>query len=207
MTSTPERSPERDEAIDLVLPHVVDHGWSIGALRHALRAAGGVPEDAERLFPGGATDMIEAWCDLADRRMAGASAALNLDTQRIGERVRALIALRLAQNRPFKEAVRRALGLMSLPWNARLAAAATARTVDAIWHAAGDTSADFSWYTKRATLAAVYSATLLAWLRDPSEDDTATLDFLDRRLARVARIGRVRRRIADPCRRHRQEAA
>jgi ubiquinone biosynthesis protein COQ9 len=195
MMSIPERSPERDAAIDLVLPHIVDHGWSLGALRHALRATGGVPADAERLFPGGATDMIETWCDLADRRMAGAAAALNLDTQRVGERVRALVALRLAQSRPFKEAVRRALGLMSLPSNARLAAATTARTVDAIWHAAGDTSADFSWYTKRATLAAVYAATLLVWLRDPSEDDAGTLDFLDRRLARIARIGRLRGRM------------
>ena len=41
--------------------------------------------------------------------------------------------------------------------------ACTARTVDAIWHAAGDRSADFSWYTKRAILAAVYTATVLYW--------------------------------------------
>ena len=66
--------------------------------------------------------------------------------------------------------------------------------MDAIWHAAGDRSADFSWYTKRAILAAVYSATVLYWLRDTSEDDAATLAFLDRRLAGVGRIGRLRRR-------------
>ena len=75
------------------------------------------------------------------------------------------------------------------------AAACTARTVDAIWHAAGDRSADFSWYTKRAILAAVYSATVLYWLRDTSEDDAATLAFLDRRLAGVGRIGRLRGRV------------
>ena len=86
-----------------------------------------------------------------------------------------MIALRLEQNRPHKEAIRRALALLALPRNARLAAACTARTVDAIWHAAGDRSADFSWYTKRAILAAVYGATVLFWLRDASEDDAATL--------------------------------
>jgi len=207
MMTSPERSPERDEAIDLVLPRIAEYGWSMTALRHALRDAGGNPDDAERLFPVGAADMIETWCDLADRRMEGGAAGLGLETQRLGERVRALIALRLAQSRPFKDAVRRALAVMSLPTNARLAAATASRTVDAIWRTAGDRSADFSWYTKRATLAAVYGATLLAWLRDPSEDDAATLDFLDRRLAGVARIGRMRRRIADPCGRRRQEAA
>jgi ubiquinone biosynthesis protein COQ9 len=66
--------------------------------------------------------------------------------------------------------------------------------VDAIWHAAGDRSADFSWYTKRALLTGVYGATVLFWLRDASEDDAATLAFLDRRLAGIGRIGGVRRR-------------
>jgi len=109
--------------------------------------------------------------------------------------VRAVIALRLARNRPHKEAVRRALSVLALPANARKGVACTARTVDAIWHAAGDRSADFSWYTKRAILTGVYVATLLFWLRDSSEDDADTLAFLDRRLAGVGRIGRMRRRI------------
>ncbi len=67
--------------------------------------------------------------------------------------------------------------------------------MDAIWHAAGDRAADFSWYTKRATLAGVYTATLLFWLRDTSEEDADTLAFLDRRLAGVGKIGAVRRRL------------
>ena len=114
---------------------------------------------------------------------------------RLHQRVRAVIALRLEQNRPHKEAIRRALALLALPGHVRLAAACTARTVDAIWRAAGDRSADFSWYTKRAILAAVYGATLLYWLRDSSDDDAATLGFLDRRLAGVGRIGSARRRV------------
>jgi len=115
---------------------------------------------------------------------------------RLPERVRALIALRLARQHQHKEAVRRALGILALPRNARLAATCTARTVDAIWHAAGDRAADFSWYTKRATLAAVYTATVLFWVRDESEDDTRTLAFLDRRLADVGRVGKLRRRLS-----------
>ncbi len=102
--------------------------------------------------------MIEAFCDWADRRMEQGAAALDPE-MRLHRRVRAVIALRLEQNRPHKEAIRRALALLALPVHARLAAVCTARTVDAIWHAAGDRSADFSWYTKRAILAAVYAAT------------------------------------------------
>jgi ubiquinone biosynthesis protein COQ9 len=194
MVDAPERSPERDSAIAAMLPHVPFDGWTTRGLRMALAEIGMPADDAELLFPGGAGDMIEAFCDGADRRMEAEAATHDLAPRRMHERVRAVIALRLAQNRPHKEAVRRALALLALPSNARLAAACTARTVDAIWHAAGDRSADFSWYTKRAILGAVYTVTLLYWLHDSSEDDAATLAFLDRRLAGVGRIGEVRRR-------------
>jgi ubiquinone biosynthesis protein COQ9 len=191
MVHSPERSPERYAAIAAMLPHVPFDGWTRRALRMGLANIGVPTEEAELLFPGGAADMIEAFCDWADRRMEAASQDL---TGRTHERVRAVIALRLAQNRPHKEAIRRALALLALPQNARLAAACTALTVDAIWHASGDRSADFSWYTKRAILSAVYGVTLLYWLRDSSDDDAATLEFLDRRLAGVGRIGSLRRR-------------
>lgn len=193
--TAPERSPERDAAIAALLPHVSFDGWTRSALRRGLADVGVPPEDASLLFPGGAADMIEAFCDWGDRRMEEGAAALD-PALRLHERVRAVIALRLEQNRPFKEAIRRALALLTLPMHARLAAVCTARTVDAIWHAAGDRSADFSWYTKRAILTAVYAATVLYWLRDSGEDDAATLAFLDRRLAGVGRIGSVRRRAA-----------
>jgi ubiquinone biosynthesis protein COQ9 len=188
MIAPPKRSPERDAAIEALLPNVPFDGWTRTALR---RAAG---PDADLLFPDGAAGMIEAYCDWADRRMENAAASLNLAEQRLPARVRALIALRLEQNRPYREAIRRALAVLALPRNTPAAARCTARTVDAIWHAAGDRSADFSWYTKRAILASVYAATLLYWLRDDSEEQAATLAFLDRRLAGVGRIGRIRRR-------------
>lgn len=201
MMQPPERSPERDAALDLLLPNVPFDGWTLKALRTGLRAAGLPDDDADLLFPGGATDMIEAFCDLADRRMEEGAAALELAAMRTPQRVRALILLRLEQNRPHREAVRRALSVLALPRHGRLAAACTARTVDAIWHAAGDRSADFSWYSKRAILAGVYTSTLLFWLRDDSEAQERTHEFLDRRLGNVGRIGKLRGRFEELLRR------
>ena len=194
MITPPERSAERDAAIEALLPRVPTQGWTRAALRCALADIGAEPDDAELLFPAGAPDLIEAFFDISDRRME--QDASDFSDLRLPGRVRALIALRLQRNRPHREGIRRALAILALPGNVALAARCTARTVDAIWHAAGDRAADFSWYTKRATLAAVYVATLLFWLRDDSEADAATLEFLDRRLAGVSRIGRLRRRAA-----------
>lgn len=187
--------PERAAIIDALLPQIPFDGWTYKALRQALVSLGQHPDDAKLLFPNGPGEMIEAFCTLADERMEEAAQAADLAAYRVPARVKAIIALRLEQNRGNKEAIRRALSLMALPRHARIAARTVAHTVDAIWHAAGDTSSDFSWYTKRGILAAVYSATLLFWLTDTSFEDEATLAFLDRRLGDVKNIGSARQRV------------
>jgi ubiquinone biosynthesis protein COQ9 len=186
---------EMAAVIDALLPQVPFDGWTAKSLRQALSSLGQPPEDAKLLFPGGAGEMIETFCALADARMEQAAAAADLSSLRVPARVRAVLAIRFEQNRGNKEAIRRALSWLSLPTNARIAARTLAASVDAVWFAAGDTSTDFSWYTKRGILAAVYSATLLYWLTDTSEEDEGTLKFLDRRLAGVAKIGKLRKRI------------
>jgi ubiquinone biosynthesis protein COQ9 len=176
----PERSPERDAALDALVAVVPFPGWTIAALRDAAGP------DADLLFPGGPVDMVETWIDLTDRRMVPSTA------ERLPDRVRAVIAQRLLSLRPYKEAVRRGLAVLATDPATTLRTAA--RSVDTIWHLAGDRSADWSWYSKRAILAGVYSTTLLYWLRDDSEDNEDSLAFLDRRLAGVGRIGKLRRK-------------
>lgn len=183
----------RDEALALMLPLVPEGGWTMVTLRKALTSAGADPVDADILFPGGPFELVEAFVARANEAMEAGAPGLNLSSLRLTQRVRALIAFRLRLMHPHKEAVRRSVGII-LRHPAR-AARSTASTVDAIWHLAGDTSADFSWYTKRATLAGIYTATLFFWLRDHSDDDAPTLDFLDRRLAATAQIGKFRRRV------------
>jgi ubiquinone biosynthesis protein COQ9 len=187
MITPPERSAARDAALEAMLPHVPELGWSRAALR---RAAG---PQAELLFPGGPADIVEAYLDLLDRRMAETAAPL-LSNLRLPARVRALIATRLALTDAHRPALRRAALVLAEPGHALLAARCAARTVDAIWFAAGDRSADFSWYTKRAILGAVYTSTLLYWLNDAVTEEAA-LAFLDRRLAGVARITQLRKRL------------
>ncbi len=183
--------PETDAVIDALLPLIPSMGWTPRAIAAALREAGLPEEEATFLFPRGPVSAIEAWLQLADRQMA--EAAGDLSELRIPDRIRTLIATRLRQAAPHREAVRQALAVQSLPWNVPSALRTAARTANAIWYAAGDTSADFSWYTRRFSLSAVYGATLAFWLRDESEDLGPTLDFLDRRLAGVARLGRLRK--------------
>ncbi|MBR0670084.1 COQ9 family protein [Neoroseomonas soli] len=182
----------RDAAIRALLPLVPARGWTSRAIAAALAGAGLPEEEATFLFPRGAVSAVEAWLDLADREMA--EAAGDLSALRTPDRIRTLVAARLRQAAPHKDAMRQATALLALPWNAPAGLRAAARTASAMWYAAGDRSADFSWYTRRASLAAIYGATLAFWLRDDSEDIGPALDFLDRRMADLARLTRCRRR-------------
>lgn len=187
-----ERSDDRDEALRAALPHVPALGWSRAALEAGLRDLGRDPREAEWLFPRGPIEAVEAWCDLADREMEEQARQEDLLGQRIPERIRRVITIRLERNEANKDAIRRALALQSLPWNVPSALRTVARTADSMWAAAGDTSADFSWYTRRATLAGIYGATLAFWMQDDTPGFLATRTFLDRRLADLAKLQRPR---------------
>ncbi len=183
MSASYDRQAARDAAIRAMLPLVPEHGWTV----RALNAAAG--EQAEVLFPGGPAELVEAYIDMATRDMVRAAAPA-LDGQRLSQKVRALILTRLQQAEPDRQAVRRAVSVLALPGNAGVAAGCTARTVDAIWTAAGDTGTGFSWYSKRAILASVYTATLLYWLGEGRTREEVAA-FLDRRLTGVARFGKL----------------
>lgn len=183
----------RDRLVQAALPHVVFDGWSVKALAEAAMAEGLDATLAERAFMGGPADAVEHFIGLADRRMAEDVAGLDLAAMRVPDRVFAILDARFRRWAPHREAVRRALAVLAL--RPSVAARATARTVDAVWALAGDRSHDFSWYTRRATLGAVYSATVLFWLEDESVDGAETRAFLHRRLGDVGRVTGARKRL------------
>lgn len=64
-----------------------------------------------------------------------------------------------------------------------------ARLSDEIWFLAGDSSVDSSWYTKRASLAAIYAASEVFMTQDTSPGFRDTERFLDERLEGLRRLG------------------
>ncbi len=161
-------------------------GWSPATLRAACTDAGEDPLLLDSHFPRGVAGAIADWAALADAEMEAAASLEEMASWRIPVRIRRIVELRLRAAEPHREALRGALRVLALPWNLPLAATVAARTASAMWHAAGDTSADFSWYTRRATLAAVYGATLAFWLSPRQPEVEEALEFLDRRLADIA---------------------
>jgi ubiquinone biosynthesis protein COQ9 len=189
---TPPANSPRERILAAAVSHAAFDGWTDRILVQGARDAGYPAEMAEQTFPDGVEELIEAFSRRADAAMAEGLARHDLGALKVREKVALAVRLRLEYLLPHREAVRRLTAHCALPQHAALGARLVARTVDAIWRAAGDTSTDFSWYTKRGLLAAVYGATVLYWLADESEGRRETWAFLDRRLGDVMRIPRVR---------------
>jgi ubiquinone biosynthesis protein COQ9 len=191
---SPLADDQRAALIAAMLPNVAFDGWSRPALRAAARRVGMPADEALALFPNGAAELVACFSRWADVRMLDRFEAMVPEPLRISESIALAIATRLEIIAPWREAVRRALLVLALPRHAPLGLRLLYETVDAIWYAAGERATDFSFYTKRVTLAAIYAATLLYWLEDSSPDFSDTHAFLERRLSEVAAIGKARQR-------------
>ncbi len=185
-----------NDILDAALLHVPFDGWSETTLNAALEETGIDSIVAHSLLPRGPVDLALAYHQRGDALMSKALSEADLSDMRFRDRVAFAVRTRL-EVVDDKEAVRRGTTLFALPLHAADGAKAVWGTADRIWNDLGDTSEDYNWYTKRATLSGVYSSTLLYWLGDDSLDHQATWAFLDRRIDDVMQFekfkGQVRK--------------
>ena len=187
----------RAAVLEKALPLAAADGFSEAVLARAGKEAGIDASMLLHLFPLGAESLVEAYSDWADSAMRENLAAHSISALKIRERIRAAVLARIDALRPHKEAARRAAAFLMLPLHAALATRLVYRTVDAMWRAAGDTSTDFNFYTKRAILAGVYSSTVMRWFNDVSDDESETRAFLDARIENVMQFERFKAEIRE----------
>lgn len=180
--------------LDAALNHVAFDGWSETTFRAATRDAEVDPVVARGLYPRGAVDMAMAFHRRGDEQMAQALSAKDQTGLRYRDRVALAVRTRI-EVIPDREAVRRGATLFALPMYAADGAKLIWGTADRIWCELGDSTRDFNWYTKRATLSGVYSSSVLYWLGDDSVDQQATWDFIDRRIDDVMAFEKTKAKI------------
>lgn len=173
--------------------HVPFDGWSDEALYAACEDTGISEEEARSYYPRGAVDMAFAYHKRGDAKMVARLEAEDLSQMRFRDRIAYAVRVRLEV--ADKELVRRGMALFALPLNAADGSRALWETAGLIWETLGDSSTDVNWYTKRATLSAVYSSSVLYWLGDDTPGQTATWEFLDRRIDNVMTIEEVKGKV------------
>jgi ubiquinone biosynthesis protein COQ9 len=185
----------RSRLADAVAQEAAFEGFSRAGLAAAAAKLGLPTGEGERLFPGGGLAVVEYLSERADRRTVEDMEKAEVAGMKVRERIKTAVRMRLERHVGSRESVRRALALLALPLNAPIGLKLLYKTVDAMWYAAGDTSTDFNFYTKRAILSGVYSSTLLYWLNDRSEGHEATWAFLDRRIEDVMQFEKLKAKV------------
>jgi len=191
----------REALAPKIAANAVFDGWGERSLSDAAAALGISADRARLAYPGGAVEMIDAWFEWLDAAVAERHSPEALARLKVRDRISTLIWTRLQIALPQREAVRRAINKLALPQNLIRASRLGWRAADRMWRLAGDNATDLNYYTKRATLAAVYATTLIVWLDDESEGQAETKAFLDRRIDDVMRFEKTKARLRpDPVR-------
>ena len=192
-TPHPAHDPKQ-QLLDAALVHVAFDGWSEATFQAAIKDTGLDATVARAVCPRGAVDLAVAYHKRGDDQMIARMKSEDLSEMKFRDKIAAMVRFRL-ETVNDKEAVRRGTTLFALPQYVADGAKLVWGTCDAIWNALGDTSDDVNWYTKRATLSAVYSSTVLYWLGDTSEGHADTWEFLDRRIDNVMQIEKLKAQV------------
>ena len=177
------------QILSSALTYVPAHGFTQEALSLGAKDAGYL-ELSTNLFPKGQFDLVKY--HLVSQRLALKERIQFPDEKMgVGRKVRGLVLERLRANVDAGVVSRwqEALAIMSLGENIPTSLRELGALSDEVWFLAGDTSVDSSWYTKRASLAAVYAATEVYQSTDRSTEFKDTEQFLDRRLEELRNIG------------------
>ncbi len=204
-TNTFDNNQIRIELIKAMLTHVPFDGWTWEAMEQGAIDIGYEHKktSSERinifkdLFKNGSIDFIDFFSEIIDQEVKENYNLIEPKPVRVPEKIKKIIMIRLNLCQKYKEAVRSSISLTAIPFNTKISLNILYRTCNSIWRIAGDKSTDFSFYTRRISLAAVYTSTLLFWLNDKSNNNIETEFFLDRRLKDINNISNLKRPLSD----------
>lgn len=188
----PPFPPAEAAILSSAYAHVPNHGFTIDALKLGARDAGYL-DVSTNLLPRGVFDLVNY--HLVTQRLALQNNVQFPDESEggkrmgVGAKVRALTLARLRANEPILHRWQEALAIMAQPTYMPASLAELAKLADEMWFLSGDKSVDSSWYTKRATLSAIYSSTEMYMTQDRSENFVETEQFLDNRLQDLTKVG------------------
>ncbi|KIW69017.1 rpsU-divergently transcribed protein [Phialophora macrospora] len=184
----PPFAETQDRILSAAIKRVPEYGFTQRALTLGAKDAGYLDVTVQ-LFPRRVFDLINY--HLVTQRLSLKNNVQFPEGGRLGmgRKVRTLTMARLRANADVIQHWKGALGHMSLLENIQASMKELNALSDEIWYLAGDTAVDFSWYTKRASLAAVYATSEMFMTTDTSSDFAATEEFLERRLEEAQILG------------------
>lgn len=183
----------REQLIKAALPFFEEKGWTMAALQDCCTSEKLELKDYHALFPEGIDGIITFIHEDMTQRMLSALEKIDLEPLKIKDRVTLAVMTRFKLMTPYQKAFY--AGRKDIIKRISLASKTLFTIADAIWYGIGDTSTDFSYYTKRLSLATIYGATFSYWLSDNSKDFINTSMFLERRVEDLSIIPKTKNKL------------
>ncbi|KAL2130185.1 hypothetical protein VTI74DRAFT_6797 [Chaetomium olivicolor] len=195
-------TPSESSLLAAAYGHVPQHGFTPEALALGAREIG-LLDISPAILPDGGLFSLIRWhlysqrTGLAERIQKGEIVFEESGETTVGARVERLAWERLRGNEKVVGRWQEALAIMAQPSYVPASLKELAQLADEILYLAGDVSVDPSWYTKRASLSAIYAAAELFQTTDTSPDFRETRAFLKRRLDEAAQAGGAVRAVGE----------
>jgi len=150
------------------------------------------------LSPDGAFELVHRQHIVSTKRSLEAFAVKQAQTSmNTRESLFEALSLQLKEQAKNSVTLPQMIGLSLLPAHLPSTLSQLAEYCDDVWYLCGDESTDPTWYTKGASLGAIYTSSVLYLSTDKSEGFRDTLAFLERRLDELTATQRLQAQCVD----------
>ena len=167
-------------------------GWSNNLMKKLINSTIST-SDLAFFFPNGYTDVLNFSLDELNKSLQNNVKKINIINFPISKRIKKILSLRLAILNEDKTFYKKTFNHLLLPQNSKIMKKNLYKSVDDIWYLAGDNSTDFSFYTKRLSLAIIYINALFIFYKKNIENAEANIE---KNLKIISKIPKIKDRFS-----------
>ena len=157
-------------------------GWNISAFEHTKKKLKFNISLIEKMFPKKLDDLILYYNYSTNQKLSKIYKKKRFNRKSIRACILNAVKIRFELLNKDKTSIKKSLGFLSHPSKQILTSKLIYNTVDHFWKLIADKSTDYNFYTKRAILASIYSAAIMIWINDKSDNLDKTFSFCSERL-------------------------
>tara|TARA_Y100000768_G_scaffold360328_1_gene317479 strand:+ start:94 stop:723 length:630 start_codon:yes stop_codon:yes gene_type:complete len=171
---------------------VVKDGWSKNLLKKLLSNKI-KSSDLTYYFPNGYIDILELSLIELNKSLENKLNKINIINFPMSRRIKKILLVRLEILNEEKIFFKKTFNHLILPQNNKIMKKNLYNSVDSMWYLAGDNSTDFSFYTKRLILAAIYTNALYKFF---NKDIEHAIINIDKNLKIISNIPKLKERFS-----------
>ena len=172
--------------------YVAKDGWSKNLLNKLINNQI-KSSDLSYFFPNGYMDLLEFSLNDLNKSLENKISKINIINFPMSKRIKKILTTRLEILNAEKDFYKKTFNHLTLPHNTKIMKRNLYKSIDNMWYLAGDNSTDFSFYTKRLTLALIYTNALFVFF---NKDLEHAIINIDKNLKKISKIPKFKERFS-----------